>query len=121
MSNLGGFFMRLSKTQGFTTPRAVFEDDLPDKATILLVYLFMVSSCDGLAAPGYATMMRHTGIASRTTLSRSLRVLREHGWFHFVRKGNGRNTVFHLRVPSSLDGEAADSLKVRLFPMKSGG
>lgn len=77
----------------------VFEDELPDKAFRLLVFLFHVSNVAGRANPGYEAMRKGADITSRNTVANALRIIREHGWFDYVAKQPNKPDVFWLRIP----------------------
>lgn len=120
MSNLGGFFMRLSKDR-FSLPFCILDDDLPDKALRLLVFLFRSSDVAGCCSPGYEVIKTGAGLASDATVASSIRLLQKHGWFHFIKKGGGKKAVFWLRIPprfTNTDRSIHDHLKIKLLPRK---
>jgi hypothetical protein len=109
--------MRISGPRFSVTP-CMQQDNLPDKAFRLLFFLFSVSDISGRASPGYAAMKIGADITSRSTISDALKLLKRHGWFHFVKKGNGRNTVFFLRIPPRFSKTDKKELpaKITAFP-----
>lgn len=112
--------MRL-QDQRFSIPDCITEDNLPDKAFRLLVFLFKISDCAGRCSPGYETMKAGANITSRSTISEALKLLRKRGWFHFTKKGGNRNSVLWLRIPPRYDKTAQhkamlDSLAIRIIP-----
>lgn len=109
--------MKLSEDR-FSVPYCILDDDLPDKAFRLLVFLFKVSDCSGKAAPGYQAMKEGADITSRSTISNALRLLKTKGWFEFVKKGNGRCSVFFLRIPPRFAKERKkpNILSIRMLP-----
>lgn len=84
-------------------PKCIFDDELPDKAFRLLVFLFQVSDVAGMANPGYSAMKKGAHITSRNTVSGALKILREHGWFNFVNKTPGKNDAYWLRIPTRFE------------------
>lgn len=112
-----GFLMRI-KEPHFSIPFCIQQDGLPDKAFRLLHFLFSVSDIGGRANPGYAAIKIGASITSRSTIASSLWLLQQHGWFHYVKKGNGRNTVFFLRIPPKYTNsdETAVRHKITAFP-----
>lgn len=87
------------RDKGISIPACIFKDGLPDKAFILLAFLFSRSTTGGRAEASYKEMMEGTGIVSRNTVSKALRTIMEHGWFDHVRRQGSRPTLFYLRVP----------------------
>jgi hypothetical protein len=109
--------MKLSGDR-FSIPNCILDDGLPDKAFRLLVFLFSVSDMAGCAAATYDEMKQGADITSRSTVSDSLKLLRKHGWFHFVKKGGGKKAVYWLRLPpryTETDKPNA-KLAIRMFP-----
>lgn len=109
--------MKLSGDR-FSIPACALEDDLPDKAFRLLIFLFKCSDMAGCASPGYEAMKKGASITSRTTVSDALKLLKKHGWFHFAKKGGGKKGVFWLRVPPrfSVRPDRFAKEKIRLMP-----
>jgi hypothetical protein len=103
----------------FSLPACIFSDNLPPRAFILLVYLFSESSVAGRVAPGYQAMKAATRTTTDATICSCLKLLRKHGWFDFVKKSNGRNAVYWLKIPDKYTrNEHAEVLKIRMFPRK---
>ena len=98
----------------FSIPDCILDDDLPDKAFRLLVFLFHQSDISGRCAPGYEAIKEGACITSRTTISSAIKLLQKRGWFHFIKKGNGRHSTFFLRVPARYTGEEAMTKIVRI-------
>ena len=109
--------MKLSGDR-FSVPSCILDDGLPDKAVLLLIFLFRQSDIAGCAAPSYDEIQRGAGITSRNTVANCLKTLRKHGWFHFVKKGGGKRAVYWLRIPPRFTETDAkhDYMKVRLLP-----
>jgi hypothetical protein len=58
-------------------------------------------------------------IGSDATISSALKLLRKHGWFHFVKKGGGKKAVYWLRIPprfTETDTAKHAKLAIRMFP-----
>jgi hypothetical protein len=106
---------------GFSIPLCVFDDNLPDKALVLLCYLFKCSDIPGRCSPGYTQIMRDVGIGSRNTVNRNLSILRKRGWFDIVKKKGHRNTIYFLTIPArfSTFKQTEKLLKIRLLPNQS--
>lgn len=110
--------MRLSKDR-FSVPFCILNDDLPPITVMVLLFLLKESDCPGCASVSYEDIKRGAGITSRSTVSRSLKLLNRHGWFHWVRKGGGKRAVYFLRLPprfTETDDSKHDHLKVRILP-----
>lgn len=108
--------MKLTERR-FSVPTCIFEDGLPDKAFILLVFLFSQSDMSGMVSPGYTAMKTGAHITSRSTIAKSLDILKKHGWFHFSKRNGHRNATYWLRIPprwKSYEREK-NSLKIAQF------
>lgn len=103
----------------FSIPACLLEEDLPDKAKLLLIFLFSQSSIEGRCSPGYQAIKDGVGITSRSTISSALKLLRSKGWFLYVKKGNGRNSVFQLQIPKRLLANPhVEALATRMYPVQ---
>jgi hypothetical protein len=83
----------------FAIPNCILEDDLPDSALRVLLFLFRRSNISGRVSAGYLTVMEGARITSRNTVARALKVINENGWFDAVKKTGQRDTVYFLRIP----------------------
>lgn len=91
------------------------KDDLTPKTRLILIFLFQVSDMAGRCAPGYDAIKKGAKITSRVTVAEAIQVLRQRGWFHFIKKRNGKNAVFHLRIPPRFQ-EEEKAANVTRFP-----
>ncbi len=109
--------MKLSGDR-FSIPACIMDDGLPDKAFRLLVFLYQISDMAGCATADYPAIKAGASIVSDATIAQSLRLLKKHGWFHFVKKGGGHPSVYWLRRPPRFTetDQKHDHLKVRMFP-----
>lgn len=89
---------------------------------MLLLFLFRCSDIGGRCSPGYAEIKEGAQLVSDATVSRALKELQTHGWFHFIKKGGGKKAVYWLRIPTKYapDEQLSPSPKIMEMPRKYG-
>ena len=92
-----------TKDPRFSVPFCIFNEPMPAKMFVCLVYLISVSSVDGMCKPGYEAMKRAMRDAdgdkgSNATVRTCLMGLNKRGWIFSMKKTNGRMVIV-LRVP----------------------
>ncbi len=88
-------------TGHFSCPNIVFADRLPPKPRLLLIWLYSQRLAGGQCDPGYHAMQIAIE-ASRSTVKRSLNLLKKHGWLYNFRKQGPKNMRFWLHIPKHL-------------------
>lgn len=115
--------MRL-KEKRFSIPFCAWDDDIDDKARLLLFFLFSRSDCSGKVSATYEDLMKGCGIASRNTMIKHLAALRAAGWFEYVRRKGWRPNTYFLCIPDRLQQHVARKniqyIKFRAGKSKSG-
>lgn len=90
--------MRFSEPR-FSIPFAILNDDLPDKAIRLLIFLFSQSDFNGACSPGYKEMKAKADIGSDATIANTLRLLQRKGWIFHIKKGGSNRSTIWLQIP----------------------